>query len=788
MFRKYFLPVFKVIGFVFLYFIAVIISQLVASKAGSMLPAGQVQELLGAFVSAGVAVLLVLMYLKLDGRGFSSIGISFEAGWPAKLVRGAAEGLIIMLLLIGLLLATGLGALRGFEAAGAGAAVERLISGLILYMFFVAFIEEMVTRGYMYHYLKARFTMAGAAVITSAVFAFMHIFNSNVTPLALFNIFLAGLVLNFYVFRDGSLWSAVGFHFGWNYTMGVIFSSPVSGSGENGIIKLSLKGYELLSGGAFGIEGGILCTAGLLIMAVYLLRGNPRKAEFLKGLQLRKNAAFVGILIVILFAYIITDAVIWMSQPVASDRVELNRMAEYENANDYTMELRLDTANKILYGQQKVSYINNSKEALNEIYFHIYPNAFSGNGGGIDIKSMKINGIDTEAKLEGRDGTLLRTDLAQSLQPGDRVEVYMEYEIHIPQKGGKGFGDRFGYGDNTYNLGNFFPIAAVYDENGWDKHLYDSKGDAFYSETGNFSVRITAPAAQVIAATGEIQSETASGKDKVWQIEAPSVRDFAFVASDMFKVREAAVGGIRIKSYASSAIKAGKALEIGAAAIRDFNREYGKYPYPACSIVQSDISGGMEYPNLVMIESASYNNIAISNLIYSSLYGSVTGNLEFVLVHELAHQWWYGIVGDNEYTEAWIDEALTQYSSLQYYRNRYGQQAFDRVYDNYIKSQYKSYLAIGLLENPSLDRPLDKFEENEYYILIYNKGTMMYKDLNDELGNEKFGLLQRALFDRYKFKVVSGRELIELTSEIAGKDMSGFFQKWLTTFYTGDEL
>jgi aminopeptidase N len=196
----------------------------------------------------------------------------------------------------------------------------------------------------------------------------------------------------------------------------------------------------------------------------------------------------------------------------------------------------------------------------------------------------------------------------------------------------------------------------------------------------------------------------------------------------------------------------------------------------------------MEYPNLVMIESNEYGNVTFGNLIAAYYFGKPKGSLEFVVVHELAHQWWYGIVGNDEYREAWIDEPLTQYATLEYYRQRYGQEEFDRLYNRYIKLGVNMFLQSGSGEEKALNRSLDQFPHDEYYVLIYNKGTMMYKDLHDQLGDEKFDKLLRTLFEKFKYKVVSGEKLIELTSEIAGEDMSEFYRKWLETNYIGDEL
>ncbi len=784
MFRRYLLPLLKVFGFITLYTVAMtIMIGLVYFTSGKEPP----EQLLG-LLSLVTAVLVTLLYLRHDRVSFGDIGCSFGRGWHLELAKGGVEGAVAVLLVFGLIFLAGMAEIRGLDRSTAEQIIRTLMEGFLVYLISVAFTEELMNRGYIYHYLKRRLTVTGAVLTTSMAFALMHIFNPGITPLALFNIFLAGAVLNLLVLRDGRLWSAVGFHFSWNFIMGTVFASPVSGGGQEGIIRLSLVGDELFNGGAFGIEGGLICTSILLLFCAYLLYSNQHRNDFFAGLKLWKNKLLVGILIIGTLIYISYDVIMWIPKQALTDGMEANRSLYSQDVHDYNMKLVLDTNGKLLSGQQTVSFINNEDVPLSEAYFHIYPNAFKELGGSIAIKGVKINGGDSQYRIEGQDSTLLYIPFLSPLQPGSRYQIFIEYEVSIPKDGGNGFGDRFGYGANTFNLGNFFPIAAVYENGGWDKHPYDDKGDAFYSETGNYDVEIITPEKQVVACSGYIEEQKVEAGIRKYKIKAYSVRDFAFVSSDMFKVEEVMVDGTLVRSYASSSRKAKKVLEYGREAIRLFNRSYGQYPYPTCSIVQSDIGGGMEYPNLVMIEANEYGNVSLDNYVAAYYYGKPKGSLEFVVVHELAHQWWYGMVGNDEYREAWIDEPLTQYSTLEYFRQRYGQKEFDRLYERYIKLGIKDFMGFESGGDKSLDRSLDQFSENEYYILIYNKGAMMFKDLEDQMGDEKFDKMLRALFDRYKFGVVTGKQLIQLTSEIAGEDMGDFFQGWLETDFTGDEL
>lgn len=143
------------------------------------------------------------------------------------------------------------------------------------------------------------------------------------------------------------------------------------------------------------------------------------------------------------------------------------------------------------------------------------------------------------------------------------------------------------------------------------------------------------------------------------------------------------------------------------------------------------------------------------------------------------------MVGNDQFNEAWVDESITCYSTLTYYKHMYSEEYYNLIYDKTV-----AYKASPLRKyNPQVDhktrRALDEFGRNEYCLLVYVKGPLMYRDLLEEMGEEKFYQFQKTIFERYKFKILTGKELIKTASEIADKDMSKFFEKWLNTEYMG---
>ena len=231
-----------------------------------------------------------------------------------------------------------------------------------------------------------------------------------------------------------------------------------------------------------------------------------------------------------------------------------------KNLTNYSMDIRYD--DYILNVNQSIDYINSSETNFDKIYLHLYPNNFSKgatnkpvsalnfakaypNGfseGHITINNLKVDNVEQEVVLSGTDFDILEVNV-NNLLPNDRIDIDLSYEVVIPN-----CLHRFGYGDNTVNVANFYPIVAVYD-GAWNLDPYHSNGDPFYSDVANYNVKITIPSDMVIANTGEVSSENIEGDVKHYDITANAVRDFAFVLSNKFNVASEKYQNIDIKYY-----------------------------------------------------------------------------------------------------------------------------------------------------------------------------------------------------------------------------------------------
>lgn len=439
-----------------------------------------------------------------------------------------------------------------------------------------------------------------------------------------------------------------------------------------------------------------------------------------------------------------------------------------DSIDKYNIKAEFFPEKKTYIAKQNVKYINKENTDLNKVYFHIYPNTFNKREtapflfddfdsaypdgfekGYMDIEEVKVNGKKINYKLIGRGKTILKIDLKNKLKIGKAIDIDMKYKVKLPPAQ-----DRFGYGDKTFNFGNWYPIAAVYDEDGWNLDPYHSIGDPFYSDVSNYNIEISAPKDFEIASSGNILKEKIKKDKKVWNIEAKLMRDFAWVASSYFEKIVKNYGDTDIKLYflddVSEDVK-NKAINFSRDSLKHFNNKFGKYPYGQLSVVQTSFPSGMEYPGIVYIGDNYYNKNSI-------------GSLELVIVHEIAHQWWYGIIGNDEIDEAWLDESLATYSEYIYAYEEYGEKVAGDYYKNNIENNYE--LQKEYMDDTKVLKSLSEFKGwHDYGPLVYSRGAMMIYDIEDQFGREKVYDILKKYFDEYKFKNANTNNFLKIVGE-----------------------
>lgn len=469
----------------------------------------------------------------------------------------------------------------------------------------------------------------------------------------------------------------------------------------------------------------------------------------------------------ILIAAII--CVIWGLSCKGSE--EAFNVASKEERNNYIIDVVFYDDKKILKCNQNITYINKSDKNLDKLYLHIYPNAFSKeefapfekihmkeaypNGfdsGYLDIENILNNKTKLKYNITGDKNDILEVVLDKELGSFEKCSIDIKYTVKLPNCLG-----RFGYGENTINITNWFPICCVYDED-WSTISYETIGDPFYSDISDFTVNVLIPKRYELASTGTLVEEEVGISRKLCRLQARDVRDFAIILSDKFIVNKDIYENTSILSYSLNKSIATTANKYAKEAVGVFSEMFGKYPYDTYSVVASDFFiGGMEYPNLVMIDERLYNK---HNMFL----------LEYVIAHETAHQWWYGVVGNNEVEEPWIDEALTEYSTVMYFEKKYGEKLASRMLKT-MQVQCENY------KGKDLFRASNDFESSSDYSLnIYTKGAVIFSEIRNTVGDKLFFDTLKKYYDEYRFENVSREEFIKFWN-IQGIDIEKIIDK-----------
>lgn len=457
-----------------------------------------------------------------------------------------------------------------------------------------------------------------------------------------------------------------------------------------------------------------------------------------------------------------------------------------KNLDNYEIAASFDDVNKKVSVVQKVQYTHRQEQETDSVKFRIYANSYSQeainpivpvadkvkaykNGysyGEITIDSVSVDGDSVAFTIEG-DGTILSVNVPDCVFLGEKIKIEIVYEICLAN-----VWHRLGYGDNTVNLGNWFAILCPYDDNGVVCTAYSPLGDPFISDCANYNVSLIVPSRFTVASSGSLVSTEIKEQNTIYNIEGKCLRDFAVVLSDKYQVESKQVGEVTVNYYYFEDTSAQTTLELCCNAISYFESVFGKYPYSQLSVCQTDFCyGGMEYPNLVYVspnETKTYYQAA---------------------VHEIAHQWLYGIVGSDQISNAWQDEGLSEFVTL-LFLDKFPQ--YEISFKEQIAlslSAYCTYVDVLGSYLPTVDTSMtrslhDYVGEQEYIYINYVKGCLMFYDLYGLMGETKFLNGCSKYCSNNKYLMATPQNLFDSFSAAYGSDLT----PWFTAYITGQDI
>ncbi|MCU0502097.1 MAG: M1 family metallopeptidase [Anaerolineae bacterium] len=441
---------------------------------------------------------------------------------------------------------------------------------------------------------------------------------------------------------------------------------------------------------------------------------------------------------------------------------ELRPGGRLAGMTQYSLTVTLPSDVSRVDGAALVRYTNREAVPLNEVYFHLFPNIWDG---GMTVSDVRVAGQPVDAVLESSDD-LLRVPLRQPLQPGQSVDIAMDFRVPVPMDTDVGnYGD-FAYVDDVLAMAHFYPTVVVYDDDGWHLETPATQGDVIYHDASLYDVSLTAPADLTLAATGSPLTRIANPDGTAtWRLVGGPMRDFNVAASKRYQSASRKTGDVTVTSYFLPEQAAGgqKALNWASQALQTYETMFGPYPYAELDVVQTaTTAGGIEYPGMVVIASRLYDDKNRSEF------------FESATVHEVAHQWWYNVVGNDQVNDPWLDEALTQYSTYFHYDQAYGKPGAQGFLDG-LRARWSR---VNYDEKP-IGLPVSEYQDQEYSAIVYGRGPLFLFALRDRIGADKMAELLRRYYAEYSWKIATPDEFRRLAEEVSGQDIGDLWAKWV---------
>ena len=435
-------------------------------------------------------------------------------------------------------------------------------------------------------------------------------------------------------------------------------------------------------------------------------------------------------------------------------------LAHVPDADVYHLHLDLARDLRYVWGELELHFTNRGGEPLDAVVLRLLPNVL---GSEMDVSGVRVNGRGVGWTLEA-DGSALRVHLREALEPGGSLILRADFSVEVAVEPVTAYG-RLGRFEDALSLAHGYPLAAVFDEESaeWDTRIPAEYGDPLFAEVALYRVRVDAPAEVKLIGTGaKVERELLGDRQQVTFAVGPA-RDFYLAAVEDYVEQRLSLGPVTIRSFtpAELAFGAWHGLNVAREALALFERSYGPYPYRELDIVAIPVTaGGIEYSGVLTVA--------------NSFYVEPDGFFETIIVHEVAHQWFYLLVGNDQLGEPWLDEALTQYATWRYYREVRGEAA---------AAEFRAYLldtwaGAGFEELP-IGLPVEAYTPEEYGAILYGRGPLFFEALEGELGASLVEDILRDYAKRYRWRIATGEDLQRVAEEHCECDLTPLFDEWL---------
>jgi aminopeptidase N len=327
------------------------------------------------------------------------------------------------------------------------------------------------------------------------------------------------------------------------------------------------------------------------------------------------------------------------------------------------------------------------------------------------------------------------------------------------------------YYEDVLALAHAYPMICVYDDEGWNEELPAQYGDIVYADMSFYIVRVSAPKDLTLVTSGRRIASDEAGQDQTIVVASGPARDFFMAASPRYQELTRRVGEVTIRSYASRASAAGSqfTLDTAADALQAFGKRVAPYPYSELDFVATpNLALGIEYPGAIALTIRTYE---VGTQPRGSADAAV---LESTVAHEVAHQIFYNLVGNDQLDDPWLDEALAQYLTLQYYNDIYGGNA-GQGFHAYLNSRWEK---VGFAKIP-IGLPVAAYQPEEYGPIVYGRGPLFVAALQEQMGAPAFDAFLQEYSESLSWDIATPQAFQSLAEKHCACDLDALFQEWV---------
>lgn len=440
--------------------------------------------------------------------------------------------------------------------------------------------------------------------------------------------------------------------------------------------------------------------------------------------------------------------------------VEKNIMIDFKpqtlssgNKAQYDIKLKMDTDGSFQV-DSAIKIKNSSEDVWGELVFYFIPNIFTK-----DTSEQLHNPLDVPATVlvksitvEDRpvkyslDKDTLTIPLEATVQPRNSVKVKFSYQFTLPEEG-----LRFTKSNQNYHLSQFYPMVATFRDNKWNKEEYRFRGETYHTGFNDFTVSYDIPDGYTFVSTSDGEDYPSQ---KIDSFEMDNVKEIFIAILKEPLVFEKQKGNVNIRVFGFEEKKDlyDEIIELASDSLHYFQEVIGPYPFAQLDILVD--GSGMEYPGIVTV---------------GSIYGNPVNDngIKGMVVHEIAHQWFYGVINSDPYNDAWLDEGFATFAAELFH---YSQSSEEVSYEN-------KYEILGYIEDLPVNLPIDEYTNSSH---IYGKAsTMLWFLFENRGGIKEAEKYLKTYYDLYKYKEVNTDEFVRFTQYYFAMDDISEFEGWL---------